>query len=125
MSVVAEQGGELYALLVDTVSEVLSLDASLFERNPPTLEKTWAQFSTGIFRLDGRVLVFEANPTMLVHPELEQGPLAVLAVKQLAGLLLSLGLQQAHDTVRLARKNYDNYLCNSQFSSSHNRVCLR
>ena len=57
MSVVAEQGGELYALLVDTVSEVLSLDASLFERNPPTLEKTWAQFSTGIFRLDGRLLV--------------------------------------------------------------------
>jgi purine-binding chemotaxis protein CheW len=57
MSVVAEQGGELYALLVDQVAEVLSLDASLFERNPPTLEKTWADFSTGIFRLDGRLLV--------------------------------------------------------------------
>ncbi|MEA2788322.1 MAG: purine-binding chemotaxis protein CheW, partial [Acetobacteraceae bacterium] len=42
MSVVAEQGGELYALLVDQVSEVLSLDATLFERNPPTLEKSWA-----------------------------------------------------------------------------------
>jgi purine-binding chemotaxis protein CheW len=57
MSVVAEQGGELYALLVDQVSEVLSLDAALFERNPPTLEKAWAEFSTGIFRLDGRLLV--------------------------------------------------------------------
>lgn len=57
MSVVADQGGELYALLVDQVSEVLSLDASLFERNPPTLEKPWAEFSTGIFRLDGRLLV--------------------------------------------------------------------
>src|ERR1700761_3388112 len=57
MSVVAEQGGELYALLVDQVSEVLSLDASMFERNPPTLERTWADFSTGIFRLDGRLLV--------------------------------------------------------------------
>lgn len=57
MSVVAEQGGELYALLVDQVSEVLSLDASTFERNPPTLGKTWAGFSTGIFRLDGRLLV--------------------------------------------------------------------
>jgi purine-binding chemotaxis protein CheW len=57
MSVVAEQAGELYALLVDQVSEVLSLNASLFERNPPTLEKCWAQFSTGIFRLDGRLLV--------------------------------------------------------------------
>ncbi len=57
MSVVADQGGELYALLVDQVSEVLSLDAAAFERSPPTLDKTWAAFSTGIFRLDGRLLV--------------------------------------------------------------------
>lgn len=57
MSVVAEQGGELYALLVDQVSEVMSLDTTTFERNPPTLEKNWADFSTGIFRLDGRLLV--------------------------------------------------------------------
>jgi purine-binding chemotaxis protein CheW len=54
---VAEQGGELYALLVDQVSEVLSLDTTLFERNPPTLERNWAMFSTGIYRLDGRLLV--------------------------------------------------------------------
>jgi purine-binding chemotaxis protein CheW len=57
MSVVAEQGGELYALLVDQVSEVMSLRASAFERNPPTLPVTWAQFSSGIYRLDGRLLV--------------------------------------------------------------------
>lgn len=57
MSVVAEQGGELYALLVDQVSEVMSLKASAFERNPPTLPSAWAGFSTGIYRLDGRLLV--------------------------------------------------------------------
>ena len=57
MSVVAEQSGELYALLVDQVSEVMSLDPSMFERNPPTLGKCWASFSTGIYRLDGRLLV--------------------------------------------------------------------
>jgi purine-binding chemotaxis protein CheW len=57
MSVVAEQGGELYALLVDQVSEVLSLPASAFERNPPTLEPTWAAFSAGIYRLQDRLLV--------------------------------------------------------------------
>ena len=57
MSVVAEQGGELYALLVDQVSEVMSLDPALFERNPPTLERNWATFSQGIYRLDGRLLV--------------------------------------------------------------------
>jgi purine-binding chemotaxis protein CheW len=57
MSVVAELGGELYALLVDQVSEVMSLKASAFEQNPPTLPAAWAQFSTGIYRLDGRLLV--------------------------------------------------------------------
>jgi purine-binding chemotaxis protein CheW len=56
MSVVAEQGGELYALLVDQVSEVLSLPAGQFERNPPTLPPEWARFSTGIYRLQGRLL---------------------------------------------------------------------
>ena len=57
MSVVAEQGGELYALLVDQVSEVMSLKASAFERNPPTLGASWSAFSSGIYRLDGRLLV--------------------------------------------------------------------
>jgi purine-binding chemotaxis protein CheW len=57
MSVVTEQGGELYALLVDQVSEVMSLDPSTFERNPPTLPAEWAQFSSGIYRLEGRLLV--------------------------------------------------------------------
>src|SRR6201995_5131388 len=49
MSVGAAHGGELYALMVDPVSEVMSLRASMFERNPPTLERQWAMFSTGIF----------------------------------------------------------------------------
>jgi purine-binding chemotaxis protein CheW len=57
MSVVAEQGGELYALLVDQVSEVMSLKASAFERNPPTLPASWARFSSGIYRLEKRLLV--------------------------------------------------------------------
>jgi purine-binding chemotaxis protein CheW len=57
MSVVAEVGGELYALLVDQVSEVMSLDPALLERNPQTLERNWALFSKGIYRLDRRLLV--------------------------------------------------------------------
>ncbi len=57
MSVVAEQNGELYALLVDQVSEVVSLPMQSFERNPPTLPSPWADYSAGIFRLQGRLLV--------------------------------------------------------------------
>jgi purine-binding chemotaxis protein CheW len=57
MSVVAEQGSELYALLVDQVSEVLSLPADTFERNPPTLPAEWARHSVGIHRLPDRLMV--------------------------------------------------------------------
>jgi purine-binding chemotaxis protein CheW len=57
MSVVTELGGELYALLVDQVSEVLSLPAQQFERNPPTLPPGWAEGSAGIYRLAGKLLV--------------------------------------------------------------------
>lgn len=56
MSVVTEQGGDLYALLVDQVSEVLTVPRSSFEPNPPTLPAAWAEFCTGIYRLKGRLM---------------------------------------------------------------------
>ena len=65
MSVVAEHGGELYALLVDQVSEVMSLKVEDFESNPPTLEPAWAVFSTGIYRLEDRLLVVLDVPKLL------------------------------------------------------------
>ena len=57
MSVVAELGGELYALLVDQVSEVMRLPGHAFEPNPSTLPRSWAAFSAGIYRLEGRLMV--------------------------------------------------------------------
>ncbi len=57
MSVVVDQGGELYSLMVDTVGEVLSLPQAKFERNPPTLDPKWREFSLGIYRLEGNLLV--------------------------------------------------------------------
>ena len=57
MSVVVDMGGELYSLMVDSVGEVLSLPAAKFERNPPTLDLKWREFSLGIYRLDEKLLV--------------------------------------------------------------------
>ena len=57
MSVVVDQGGELYSLMVDSVGEVLSLPLAKFERNPPTLDSKWREFSMGIYRLEGNLLV--------------------------------------------------------------------
>ncbi len=65
MSVVVDMKGELYSLMVDSVGEVLSLPAASFERNPPTLDPLWREFSAGIYRLDGQLLVVLDVPQLL------------------------------------------------------------
>jgi purine-binding chemotaxis protein CheW len=66
MSIVAEQGTELYALQVDQVREVLTLKDSAMEPNPPTLPALWAEHSQGVFRLDKQLLVI-LNVERLLH----------------------------------------------------------
>lgn len=56
-SIVVEQDGELYSLMVDEVGEVLSLDPKDFQKNPPTLDARFREYSSGIFRLKERLLV--------------------------------------------------------------------
>lgn len=57
MSIVAENEGELYSLVVDSVGEVLALAANAFDRNPPTLDPSFRAYSDGIYRLDDQLLV--------------------------------------------------------------------
>jgi purine-binding chemotaxis protein CheW len=57
MSIVAEHEGELYSLMVDSVGEVLALKSSDWERNPPTLDPKFREYSLGIYRLDDKLLV--------------------------------------------------------------------
>jgi purine-binding chemotaxis protein CheW len=57
MNIVVEHGGELYSLIVDSVGEVLKVDADTFERNPATLDPQWKSFCKGIYRLDGNLLL--------------------------------------------------------------------
>ncbi len=57
MSIVADHDGELYSLMVDSVGEVLALKGSDWERNPPTLDPKFREYSLGIYRLDNKLLV--------------------------------------------------------------------
>lgn len=57
MSVVVEQSGELYALLVDQVGEVIPLAAADCAPNPPTLDPLWREVSRGVYRQEGRLLI--------------------------------------------------------------------
>ncbi len=57
MSVVVDHNGELYSLLMDQAGEVMSLPASDFEPYPSTLDPLWQEVTSGIYQLDGRLLV--------------------------------------------------------------------
>ena len=46
MSVVTELGTELYALQVDQVSEVVTIEPDSIQHNPPTLPAIWTEHST-------------------------------------------------------------------------------
>lgn len=65
MSVVVENKGELYSLMIDTIGDVLSLRLKDFEQNPPTLDPLWRDISQGIFRLKSDLLVVLDVPKLL------------------------------------------------------------
>ena len=57
MAVGVELRGESYGLLIDSVGEVLKLDDMACEPNPSNLDPHLASVSTGIYRLDGQLLM--------------------------------------------------------------------
>jgi purine-binding chemotaxis protein CheW len=52
-----ENKGEAFGMLVDSVGEVLKLAPSVMEPNPVNLHMSWARVSSGVYRLDGQLLV--------------------------------------------------------------------
>jgi purine-binding chemotaxis protein CheW len=57
MAIGVELGGESYGLLIDSVGEVMSLDAATLERNPINLDARLAAVSSGIYRLQEQLLL--------------------------------------------------------------------
>jgi len=67
MSVVVEHEHELYSLIIDTVGDVLSLQSKGFEQVPPTMDTTWRDIATGIFRLENQLMVVVDVSRLLQH----------------------------------------------------------
>jgi purine-binding chemotaxis protein CheW len=57
MAIGVELRGESYGLLIDSVGEVLKLDAGAREPNPINLDPRLGRVSAGIHRLDGQLLM--------------------------------------------------------------------
>lgn len=57
MAIGIESSGESYGLLIDRIGEVMRLDAEAREPVPINLDPQLAEIATGVYRLDGRLLV--------------------------------------------------------------------
>lgn len=57
MCVIVENGGELYALMVDDVGDVLWISSDRQEQAPPTLPPRWRQLCSALYQLDGELLL--------------------------------------------------------------------
>jgi purine-binding chemotaxis protein CheW len=57
MSIVVEHKNEMYSLLVDEVGDVMSLAQSEYEANPATLDGRWREVSSGVYRLNGTLML--------------------------------------------------------------------
>ncbi len=57
MFVVVEHKNELYSLMVDSVGEVMTVAAGAIEKTPANLGSAWKDVSSGIYKLDGELLV--------------------------------------------------------------------
>ena len=67
MSVVVEQGGELYSLLSDGVGEVVALPPEGFAGNPPTLDSVWRDVSRGVHRRgDGLLIMLDVDRILAI-----------------------------------------------------------
>jgi purine-binding chemotaxis protein CheW len=74
MAVGVESGGESYGLMIDSIGEVLRLSDGDREPNPVNLDPRLARISSGIHRLDGRLLM-----VIDVERVLDIGPAAAAA----------------------------------------------
>ena len=65
MSVVVEHENELFSLIIDKVGDVLSLSDDTYEKNPSTLDPLWREVSSGIYRLNDKLLIVMDVPRFL------------------------------------------------------------
>lgn len=69
MSVIVERSGELYALQVDDVGDVLWLPVAELELSPITLSPDWRAVCDGLYRLESELmLVLNVERFLLLTP---------------------------------------------------------
>lgn len=67
MKVVVEYQHELFALIIDEVGDVLTLEMSRFEKVPSNMDATWRSVAAGVFKLEAELLVILDVASVIDH----------------------------------------------------------
>lgn len=57
MSVVVEHRHEFFSLIVDAIGEVINLPLSQIEKSPANLSGRWRDVASGVYKMEGELLV--------------------------------------------------------------------
>jgi purine-binding chemotaxis protein CheW len=72
-NVVVEQNGEAYALIVDSVGDVLSVDERLLEAVPPVIDPQWNAVAAAVYPTGaGLVVLFDIARLLDIVPPLRR-----------------------------------------------------
>ena len=67
-AVVTEDDGEMFALLADSIHDVVTADPRDFVAMPPTLPANWARYSSALYRLGNGLMIVLDLPRLLALP---------------------------------------------------------
>lgn len=65
MGVIIEHHDELFSLLVDHVEDVMTIEFDAIEKVPPTLNPLWQSVCTGVYQLQGKIMILLDVPRIL------------------------------------------------------------
>lgn len=65
MNVVVRHGGESFSLLVDEVGDVIDVGGQRPDPAPPTLDTEWKNITSGVYRLEERLVVVVSVDSIL------------------------------------------------------------
>jgi purine-binding chemotaxis protein CheW len=57
MNIIVRSGDSLYSLVVDEILDVIDVDKETYEGTPETLDQRVRQFISGVYKMDGRLLM--------------------------------------------------------------------
>ena len=72
-SIVIDVDGNLYSLIIDSVSEVIDIEDSQIDKLPENISAKWKDVSTGVFPMESELMIFLDSSKLLSTNEPKEG----------------------------------------------------